>query len=152
MSACGAPNKEVAVVALAEPVPTAQASAAPVDPEVPDEPSAKGFSKKKAAPAEEAPATATLDPSLKDLSAARELFKQGVVAYTNQDYREAKRLFEAAYALVPQNQILFNIASAEMRMGQTSLACAHFKEYIAKGDPGSARIQEVQQQVQNRCP
>ncbi|MFO0591741.1 MAG: tetratricopeptide repeat protein [Polyangiaceae bacterium] len=153
VSACGAPNKDVAVVAVAPPAeaPSAKASADPAESESPEEPSAKA-SPKKRAPEEKEMQTPSNASSAQDIDEARALFKQGVVAYQSQDFKEAKRLFEGAYALVPSNAILFNIASAEMRMGQTSLACAHFKDYLAHGDPSSARIQEVQQQVQNRCP
>lgn len=152
LSACGAPRGPDVEVALVEVTPTesAQASEAPPMDE-PDEPTAKGFANKRPPP-DEPVKQGPAEPMATDVQQAREIFKQGVAAYAGQDYAAAKRLFQEAYALAPVNAILFNIASAELRMGQTQLACAHFKDYIANGDPGSSRIQEVQQQVQGRCP
>lgn len=136
------------------PAPNAHASPAP-EPEgpadEPEDPVAK-VAKKRRPPPEEPPKDEPARASASDIQTARGLFTQGVAAYSNQDYAAAKRLWEQAYALAPENAILFNIASAELKLGQTQIACKHFKEYVAAGDPGSPRTQQVQQQVQGRCP
>lgn len=92
------------------------------------------------------------DASSTERERARELFKQGVEAYGQGDYPKACAAFEAAYELVPERPLLFNIASCEMRMGHTPKACDLFRKYVANGDPSDPRVVEVSQQIANRCP
>ncbi len=91
-------------------------------------------------------------PAQSAVDRAKEEFKLGTAAYLNADYANAKLHFEAAYAIVPENALLFNIASTELKLGQTSASCSHFRQYVARGDPSDPRIQQVSQQVAQRCP
>lgn len=156
LSGCGASRGPDAEVPVVDTTPTQRAQASPApEPEgpadEPEDPIAK-VAKKRRPPPEEPPKVEPARTVDADVQAARGLFKQGVAAYANQDYAAAKKFWEQAYALAPENAILFNIASAELRLGQTQIACKHFKDYVAAGDPGSQRTQQVQQQVQGRCP
>lgn len=76
---------------------------------------------------------------------------EGVSAYDQGDYLRARDKFQAAYDLVPELALLFNIASAEMRLGNVPAACTLFRRYVAQGDPAHPRIQEVQRQLTQRC-
>lgn len=139
-----AARKDTAVVHLADPIEPAPSAA--VEPEPPPEPSA-------AAPR---PAPGFEDGEVHDgpdvdRARAKSLFEEGVQAYSNSDYPRACRLFQEAYDLVPERPLLFNIASCELRMGDTVSACGHFRRYVAEGDPADPRVQQVQGQVASRC-
>ncbi|MEZ4299317.1 MAG: hypothetical protein R3B70_30485 [Polyangiaceae bacterium] len=67
------------------------------------------------------------------------------------DYSRARGQFQAAYDLYPERALLFNIASCDLRMGDTARACGLFRKYVAESDPGDQRTQDVQQQVATRC-
>ena len=82
---------------------------------------------------------------------AKELFQEGTEAYSQGDFRKALRAFEAAYDLVPERALLFNMASCELRMHDVVAACGHFRRYVAEGDPKDLRVQEVAAQVATRC-
>jgi hypothetical protein len=86
-----------------------------------------------------------------DRERARELFQEGAEAYQQSDWPRARQAFQAAYDLVPERALLFNIASAELRMQDLVSACGHFRQYIAEGDPTDPRAQQVQSQVASRC-
>lgn len=146
---CGGPaaRPEVATVNVAAPVarpepssePAAQEDDAPPKPRRPPKP-------EKA----EAPRVEAGDQD--DVTRARSLFQEGVAAYASADYALALSKFQEAYALKSVAPLLFNIATAELKLGQTSAACAHFRKYVADGDPADPRIQEVSKQVAQRCP
>lgn len=146
---CEAPRPGVTEVNVAEMRAPAQAEVAALEPE--EKPVAPRSKRVKAAerpPVVEAGPT----PSQSAVDRAKEEFKLGTAAYGNADYVNAKLHFEAAYAIVPENALLFNIASTELKLGQTSASCSHFRQYIARGDPSDPRIQQVSQQVAQRCP
>ena len=150
---CEAPRPGVTEVNVAEMRAPAQAEAqaevAALEPE--EKPVAPRSKRVKAA--ERPPVVeAGPAPSQSAVDRAKEEFKLGTAAYGNADYVNAKLHFEAAYAIVPENALLFNIASTELKLGQTSASCSHFRQYIAHGDPSDPRIQQVSQQVAQRCP
>lgn len=86
-----------------------------------------------------------------DRERARELFSEGAALYQQGDYARARDAFQAAYDLVPEQALLFNIGTAEMRLGDIVAACGHFRAYVAQGDPADVRIQTVRAQVAQRC-
>lgn len=140
---CG-PHPETAVVHVADAAPSAPA---PLDPDPPQEPASP-----PAQPSER-PIEQRLDPDGKeaDRERARALFAQGAEAYAQGDFTRAHQAFLAAYELVPERALLFNIASCEVRLRDMVAACAHFRQYVAEGDPSDPRVQQVQSQVATRC-
>lgn len=139
-----APHQDTTVVHVADPAP------APADP--PEEPALDPAAEPSALVPRPPPDMG--DPFEAQDSAharARELFEQGAEAYAQGDYPTARQAFEAAYDLVPERALLFNIASCEMRMQDLVSACAHFRQYVAEGDPSDPRVQQVQAQVASRC-
>ena len=151
--ACGAPQPVVTEVQVAD-LPVAETpSAEPAEPTGTEEPALPRPKRPPKGPPRSAPVSeAPVDRAPTDVDRAKELFKLGLSAYTSGDYANARLQFQAAYAIVPENALLFNIASAELKMGQTSAACSHFREYVTRGGPSDPRIQEVRQQIANRCP
>jgi hypothetical protein len=153
---CEAPRPAVTEVHLAA-APPAEATAGPsaegsaASPDT-DEPGPAAPRKKSRAPSVPVVDNPAPSASPTDIDRAKELFKLASAAYAAGDYTNAKANFEAAYAIVPERALLFNIASVELKLGQTSASCAHFRKYVASGDPSDARVQEVSQQVAQRCP
>lgn len=143
LAACATPKAEVAVVELVPPVTAPMGSA---EPESTDEAAPPPDKKEKDRPPEahvEAP-----DPARNE---ARRLFQLGAEAYDRGDYAGAQKHFQAAYQLVPERALLFNIASCELRLGNTREACQLFRKYVATGDPSDPRVADVQTQLSNRC-
>jgi Flp pilus assembly protein TadD len=60
------------------------------------------------------------------MAKARELFKQGIVAYMKGDYAAARQHFEQAQALVPRPQVLFNLVRVAEKQGDRKAACNFF--------------------------
>lgn len=83
---------------------------------------------------------------------ARERFYEGVAAYDSGDYQTACTKFQAAYDAVPNQALLFNLGSCELKMGHKEKACEIFRTYLKNGDPADPRIQEVTKQVAAKCP
>jgi hypothetical protein len=141
------------VVRLPEPVPLATAepiaaaSAEPSASEAPPPASLPPKARPKKIDLDEHPSASDTDRER-----ARELFKQGVTAYEMGDFQKACAAFDVAYQLVPEQPLLFNMASCELRLGHLPKACDLFRKYIANGHPSDPRIVEVSQQVANRCP
>ena len=88
------------------------------------------------------------DPTTTDLQKARELFMQGVSAYSEGRYEDSRDALEAAYALVPKPQILYNLAMVEEKLGNTAAACKHLESYVRDGSPPTSRLQQVSAQLQ----
>lgn len=143
---CGAsPPPETAIALVALPAPAvAAASVEPEEDAAPDPAQRRTKPSPRAAAAE-----AELEDTARTL--ARRLFIEGAEAYAQGDYLRARAKFQEAYDLVQSQPLLFNIASAEMRLGNIPAACRLFRKYITDGDPADPRIQEVQQQVSQRC-
>ena len=142
---CGA-HSEVTVVRLTEAAPGRGGAATPPEEPLPPMPPPRPRSRPDQ-DHNEAPDSPDGDPSAK----ARELFELGAEAYAQGDFPKAREAFQAAYDLVPEKALLFNIASCELRMRDMVSACAHFRQYVAEGDPSDPRIQQVQAQVASRC-
>jgi tetratricopeptide (TPR) repeat protein len=142
---CGASRPPETTVALAAP-PAAQASATS-EPRDDGEPT-PSQPRSKPSPRAEA---AEPDPEAVARNLARKLFQEGAQAYDEGDYMRARDKFKEAYDLVQNQALLFNIASAEMRLGNVAQACHLFRKYVNDGDPADPRIQEVQKQVAQRC-
>jgi len=149
VASCGPKAPAVTEVHLAEtpPLPVASATAEPDEPPVAAAPRPRPPRGDDPPPPKPEPG-----PSPSDIDRAKELFKDGTAAYANADYQTACLKFQAAYDIVPNQAILFNLGSCEMRMSHTAKACAHFRKYITNGDPSDPRIQQVTAQVANRCP
>lgn len=145
-SCASAPEVTEVRVAETPSPPVASSSAEAGDPGVSEAPRARPRQKDPPAPLPED------NPSPDATALARQLFQDGAAAYANADYQTACLKFQEAYDLVPNQAILFNLGSCELRMGHTARACEHFRKYIANGDPADPRIQQVVAQVANRCP
>lgn len=141
-----APRPDTTVVHLTEPAAPIAASSAEPLPELP--PAPPPTLSPRPAPALD---DGGLDVQEADRARARELFEQGAEAYAQGDFPKARQAFQAAYDLVPERALLFNIASAELRMRDLVSACAHFRAYVAGGDASDPRVQQVQSQVATRC-
>ncbi|HEU4580069.1 MAG TPA: hypothetical protein VFS67_17545 [Polyangiaceae bacterium] len=61
-------------------------------------------------------------------------------------YAAAKTLFLEAYATEPHYLVLYNVAQAELRLGEHKLAAQHLREFLSRGgdaiDPGQRRAAE----------
>jgi tetratricopeptide (TPR) repeat protein len=153
LAGCGA-EQGSEVVRLPEPVAlrTAEPSAASTEPGA-DGPALPSASEKRAR-LKPAAIESDLDEGKEasERERAKELFQQGLAAYEQGDFQKACAAFEVAYQLVPEQPLLFNIASCEMRLGHVPKACDLFRKYVANGSPGDPRIVEVSRQVAQRCP
>jgi tetratricopeptide (TPR) repeat protein len=143
---CGAasPGPAVAVVNLKEvpaPAPSAGAEALPLE-----EPAPPPARRPRPAAVNEK----DLDDDA-DREHARSFFQEGAEAYRQGDYPKALEKFQAAYDLVPEAALLFNVASAELRMGNLPDACAHFRKYVTLLDPADPRAQTFTPQLAQRC-
>ncbi len=142
---CGAIGPATTEIQVAAPPPIEVAptssSAAPDEPEPPPRAPKRPLRDEPTADPEEAA----------DRNAARTMFLEGAEAYSQGDYHKAKDRFQRAYALVPEPPLLFNIASAELRLGNVAAACSLFRKYVTEGDPADPRVQEVHIQAAQRC-
>jgi hypothetical protein len=146
LAACAPPHEDTAVIHLAEkPAPAAPSA----DPQTEPEPEKAAARPPKTTPDFDQPTHESGD--LDDRSRARQLFMDGVEAYSQGNYAKARDRFQEAYDLVPEQPLLFNLASAELRMGEVVAACGHFRDYVSRGDPADPRVQQVQSQVTQRC-
>ena len=144
------PPPQPAVVSNVVTVPARQADTASDQPEAgseDDEPIAVTVPSEEA-PQPEAPVAPTVAPASPPprsdpaaLAAARAHFQQGVRAYEEARYTDAKLAFEAAYGLAPMPQVLYNIATVDLRLGNTAGACRRFNEWKTKANPDPNRLQ-----------
>ena len=69
---------------------------------------------------------------------------QGVSAYSEGRYEDSRDALEAAYALVPKPQILYNLAMVEEKLGNTAAACKHLESirsrWVASDIPPPASL------------
>ena len=70
-------------------------------------------------------------PPGRELDAAHRWFDTGIAAARTGDLAAARRAFGAAYALVPSVDILWNLASAERKLGDNVAALEHLRLYVA---------------------
>ena len=142
---CSGAARETAVIHVPDPVAPSASAAAGEEPLALEEPAPAPRPKRIAVrddPADDVP---------DDRERARTLFQQGAEAYAQGDYLLARDKFQAAYDLVAEPALLFNIATAELRLGNTADACRLFRKYVSDGEPADPRIQDVQRQVAMRC-
>jgi len=83
------------------------------------------------------PASAPSAPS----SAAQDLFWAASREYQDGNYGRAAELFEQLYALMPESEVVFNIALATAKSGQCERAKARFAEYAAQVSDAAVRDQ-----------
>ncbi len=116
----------------------------------------------KAAPAVVEPAPATPPdppaptegdpPQQENVTKAREHFAKGVTAYDAGDFTTARREFEAAYALRAHPAVLLNLAQSELRAGDLTKACEHFRQWKAEAvDARGSEMQTVENGIAASC-
>ncbi|MCA9574281.1 MAG: PEGA domain-containing protein [Polyangiales bacterium] len=71
---------------------------------------------------------------------ARELFRQGQVAYESGDYEEAARLWEQAYTVEAVPALQYNLAQAYGRLGRLSEELAALQLFVARAEPGNPQL------------
>ena len=83
---------------------------------------------------------------------ARQLFKDGVVAYDKKRYVAALAAFERAYELKPHPIVLLNLAQSELMAGRLDDACFHFKIWKEGAvDPSASVAKQVAQGIKAAC-
>lgn len=87
-------------------------------------------------------------PSAEDLAKARDLFRNGVEAYTQGRWQEARDAFEAAYAIAPKAPVLYNLARVEQKLGNAKAACEHLEAYVRQASPPPSRLQALSGELQ----
>jgi hypothetical protein len=78
---------------------------------------------------------ATAAPTAKDQAQAR--FKQGAAYYAEGAYERALTEYEAAYALLPLPEIVFNIGQAQRMRGQRVAAIEAYRLYLESRPEGA---------------
>ena len=80
---------------------------------------------------------------------ARQLFAAAVSLARAGRYEAAKGLFLEAYAAAPHYLVLYNIAQAELRLGQDALAARDLRRFLEEGGAAIApeRREEVEQEI-----
>lgn len=152
----------LAATALAQPTPPATPPAEPAPPAPPAQPAqpaqptqpaqqedaGRGASTEPAAPATagvgpggeaaarpaEAPATqpAPIAADPETLTKAKGHFKQGIAFASSGDCSAAIVEFQAAYAIIPRPNMLYNIAQCQERMFRYDLAVKYYDRYLAE--------------------
>jgi tetratricopeptide (TPR) repeat protein len=74
-------------------------------------------------------------PAMPANAEAETLFKQGLQAYDAREFARAIELFEAAHALEPLPEILFDIGMAHKALGDCQHAAASFDRFISAVPP-----------------
>jgi tetratricopeptide (TPR) repeat protein len=83
---------------------------------------------------------------------ARQLFRDGVVAYDAKRYAEAIADFDKAYKMKPHPIVLLNLAQSELKAGQLDLACLHFRTWKeGAADATPAVLKQVEQGIKDAC-
>lgn len=74
-----------------------------------------------------------------DAAAFRATVDKGLEAYRNRDYAEAIQLFEAAYAMQPAPELLYNVARSYEKALRRNEAIVAYERFLA--EPGSTAAQ-----------
>jgi len=74
-----------------------------------------------------------LAPREDDVQAAREAFREGVSAFTGEQWADAALAFCRAYAAHPAHQIWFNVAKCHAALGDAGRAVTAFERFLAEG-------------------
>lgn len=77
----------------------------------------------------------------RDLSDARQLFREGVAHARAKQWQLALAAFEAAFSIAPKPSALFNLASAQLRCGKLLASTANFRRFADDDDPSITRAQ-----------
>jgi len=81
---------------------------------------------------------------------AREAFQQGIDAFGEGRFEEAREAFSRANEISPSWKILYNIGQCEAALKKYGLALTHFEQYLSEGGDGIAsdRRDEVLAEVE----
>src|SRR6187402_1218018 len=93
------------------------------------------------APDADADSEASVDNENPPSSVAQELFWEASREYHEGNYGRAAELFEQLYALVPESEVVFNLALATAKSGQCERAKDRFAEYTAQVSDAAVREQ-----------
>lgn len=77
-------------------------------------------------------------------SLAKKLYKTGRRAFERENYRRAVAYFETAYSCLKSSALLFNIAQAQRRAGDTLAAYCQYREYLDQDDVSPSRRSDVE--------
>lgn len=78
---------------------------------------------------------------------ARQLFEDGVAAYSAGDLRAALRKMKAAQRAFRRPEFAFNIARVLERLGEAEHAISWFRVYLRHGRPGEAERTDVDSRI-----
>jgi tetratricopeptide (TPR) repeat protein len=83
------------------------------------------------------------------LERAARHYDLAVRRYADGDFRDALEAFEAAYRIVPDYRVLYNVAKVNLQLGRLAAALAAFERYLqeGRGALSAERIDEVQQRI-----
>ncbi|HVU00869.1 MAG TPA: hypothetical protein VHE30_03925 [Polyangiaceae bacterium] len=83
---------------------------------------------------------------------ARKLFQQGVVAYDEKRYSDAREAFGKAYLMKPHPIVLLNLAQSELMDGRLTEACQHFQDWKRDAKDPAANVREqAEQGIRRAC-
>jgi hypothetical protein len=102
-----------------------------------------------------AAALATTRPAVADnrvTGEAQELVKQGAAQYQEGDYARAAATLQQAYALKPAPRLLFNIARALEKAGNSSDSLTYYERYLESGETESDLVRKSQDAVDRLRP
>lgn len=124
-------------------VPSAEAEEAPT-------PTDAGLSREELRPGAEVPAglrSCKPDSSPAEREEAKILFKEGVTAFELGDYRKAAEQFLLAYQKSCAAPLLFNLATALERLGETGEAIGTLELYLEL-NPSGSMVEEVRRRLE----
>jgi len=77
---------------------------------------------------------------------AKRLYLEGTSAYNLAEYPRAIAAYRAAYGIIPEPSLLFNIAQAYRQAGDAKLARTFYKNYLSNS-PGAANRRQVEEKI-----
>jgi tetratricopeptide (TPR) repeat protein len=97
------------------------------------------------------PSLSAEPPSAEEIKAARARYAQGKVFFEQGLYKEAIVEYQAAYVVVAEPLLLFNIALAQSRLGDVEAALASYRAYLEL-DPEGVVSDEARAEVVRLTP
>lgn len=85
-----------------------------------------------------------------DVDAARSAFWEGHRRFEAAEYSAALELFEKSYALLPQPELVFNIALTHEHLGNCAAALATYERYLASDGSRAANESDRQRAAHHR--
>lgn len=76
-----------------------------------------------------------------------QLFAEGAALFNKGDYAGALEKFSKAHGLIPEPNLLFNIARCHEAMGQVELAIERYEAFVAHPEAGGESRQDAQQRL-----